>query len=130
MEIVMQTITMMILLEILEIYIQKADTLKEMIDNLYHYYNKSVFIFFLIHPSFYYVLGVTIYFNSFNFYSITILVLKAFDIFFKIELIKQRYYETVMDIELEKMMELKIPLSMKFLSLISYVPLLYLSIIA
>ena len=130
MEIVMQTITMMILLEILEIYIQKADTLKEMIDNLYHYYNKSVFIFFLIHPSFYYVLGVTIYFNSFNFYSITILVLKAFDIFFKIELIKQRYYETVMDIELEKMMKLKIPLSMKFLALISYVPLLYLSIIA
>ncbi len=130
MEIVMQTITMMILLEILEIYIQKADTLKEMIDNLYHYYNKSVFLFFLIHPSFYYVLGVTIYFNSFNFYSITILVLKAFDLFFKIELIKQRYYETVMDIELEKMMELKIPLSMKFLALISYVPLLYLSIIA
>ncbi len=121
---------MMILLEIFELYIQKADTLSEMIDNLYHYYNKTIFLFFLIHPTFYYVLGVTLYFDSFNFYSMTILILKAFDLFFKMELIKQRYYEPIMDAELEKMMELKIPLNMKFLTLISYVPLLYLSIMS
>ena len=130
MEIVMQIVTMMIFLEIFELYIQKADTLREMIDNLYHYYNKNVFLFFLIHPTFYYVLGVTIYFDSFNFYSITILVLKSFDIFFKIELIKQRYYEPVMDEELEQMMELKMTLGMKLLALFTYVPLLYLSLIS
>ncbi len=130
MEIVIQIVTMMIFLEIFELYIQKADTLREMIDNLYHYYNKNIFLFFLIHPTFYYVLGVTIYFDSFNFYSITILVLKSFDIFFKIELIKQRYYEPVMDEELEQMMELKMTLSMKLLALFTYVPLLYLSLIS
>ncbi len=128
MEIVMQIITMMILLELFELYIQKADTLKEMIDNLYFYYNRNVFLFFLVHPTFYYVLGVTLYFDTFNLYSITILVLKAFDIFFKMELIKQRYYEPVMDAELEKMMELKITLGIKLLSLFTYVPLLYLSL--
>jgi len=128
MEIVMQIVTMMILLELFEIYIQRADTLREMIDNLYYYYNRSVFLFFLVHPTFYYVLGVTLYFDTFNFYSITILVLKALDLFFKVELIKQRYYEPVMDAELEKMMELKITLGVKFLAPLTYVPLLYLSI--
>ena len=128
MEIVMQIVTMMILLELFEIYIQRADTLREMIDNLYYYYNRSVFLFFLVHPTFYYVLGVTLYFDTFNFYSITILVLKALDLFFKVELIKQRYYEPVMDAELEKMMELKITLGVKFLAPFTYVPLLYLSI--
>ena len=130
METVIQITIMMILLEIFELYIQKANTLKEMIDNLYHYYNKTVFLFFLIHPTFYYVLGVTLYFDTFNFYSITILMLKAFDLFFKIELIKQRYYEPVMDAELEKMMDLKITLGIRLLSLFTYVPLLYLSIMA
>ncbi len=130
METVIEVIIIMILLEIFELYIQNANTLKEMVDNLYYYYNKNIFLFFLIHPTFYYILGVTLYFDSFNFYSITILVLKAFDLFFKIELIKQRYYEPVMDKELEKMMELKITTGIKLLSLFTYVPLLYLSIIS
>ena len=130
MEIVIQIVTIMIFLEIFELYIQKADTLRDMIDNLYYYYNKSVFLFFLIHPTFYYVLGVTIYFDSFNFYSVTILLLKVFDLFFKISLIKERYYEPVIDEELEKMMELKMTLGVKLLSPLTYIPLLYLSLIA
>ncbi len=130
METVIEIIIMMILLEIFELYIQKADTLGEMITNLYYYYNKNIFLFFLIHPTFYYVLGVTFYFDTFNFYSITILVLKAFDLFFKMELIQQRYYEPIMDAELEKMMELKMTFAIKFLALFTYVPLLYLSIMA
>ena len=130
METVIQIIIMMILLELFELYTQQAETLREMIDKLYNYYNTNIFLFFLMHPTFYYVLGVTFYFDTFNFYSITILVLKAFDLFFKIELIKQRYYEPVMDAELEKMMELKMTLSIKFFALLTYVPLLYLSIMA
>ncbi len=128
MGIVIQILTIMMFLELFEIYIQRADTLKDMIDNLYSYYNRSVFLFFLVHPTFYYVLGVTLYFDTFNFYSITILVLKAFDLFFKVELIKQIYYEPVMDAELKKMMTLKMTLGVKFLAPFTYIPLLYLSI--
>ena len=130
METVIEIILIMILLEIFELYTQQAETLREMIDKLYHYYNKNIFLFFLMHPSFYYVLGVTFYFDTFNFYSITILVLKAFDLFFKMELIKQRYYKPEMDAELKNMMELKMTLGIKFLALVTYVPLLYLSIMA
>ena len=128
MGIVIQILTIMMFLELFEIYIQRADTLKDMIHNLYSYYNRSVFLFFLVHPTFYYVLGVTLYFDTFNFYSITILVLKAFDLFFKVELIKQIYYEPVMDAELKKMMTLKMTLGVKFLAPFTYIPLLYLSI--
>ncbi len=128
METVIQIVIVMIVLEFFEFYMQSANRLGEMIDKLYGYYNKNIFLFFLVHPTFYYVLGVTLYFDTFNFYSITILVLKALDLFFKIELIKQRYYEPPMDEELEKMMELKMTLGVKVFAPLTYIPLLYLSI--
>ena len=128
METVIQIVIVMIVLEFFEFYIQSANRLGEMIDKLYAYYNKNIFLFFLVHPTFYYVLGVTLYFDTFNFYSITILVLKALDLFFKIELIKQKYYEPSMDEELEKMMALKMTLGVKVFAPLTYIPLLYLSI--
>jgi len=128
MELMVQIIFAMVLLEFLELYLHKADTLAEMIDKLYTYYKQSVFIFFLVHPTIYYVLGVLIYLDAFNFYGITILIIKFFDIFFKIEIIKQRYFIKNMDSDLEKMMRMKITPSMRFLSLLMHVPLLYMAI--
>ncbi len=128
MEILLKIIFIMILLELLEMYLHRAETLADMIDKLFTYYKESIFLFFIVHPTIYFVLGVLLYFDAFNFYGITILVLKVFDIFFKIELIKQRYYKHTMDIELEKMMDMKLTFSMKFLALFVHVPLLYMAI--
>ena len=128
MEILLQIIFFMVLLEVLELYLHRADTLSILIDKLYTYYNQSIFIFFLVHPTFYYVLGVLLYFDAFNFYSIIILILKTFDLFFKIELIRQRYFKNTMDSELERMMEMKLTSSMKFLAILVHVPLLYMGI--
>jgi len=124
METVIKIIMLLILLELLELYFQKADTLSEMIERLYGYYRKSVFLLFIVHPTFYYVLGVLLYFDAFNFYGITIIVLKTFDILFKIEMIKQRYVLKEMDADLEKMMGMKMTVSMQFLGLFVHVPLL------
>ena len=129
MEILLKIIFIMILLELLEMYLHRAETLANMIDKLFTYYKESIFLFFIVHPTIYFVLGVLLYFDAFNFYGITILVLKVFDIFFKIELIKQRYYKNTMDVELEKMMDMKLTFSMKFLALFVHVPLLYMAII-
>jgi len=128
MEIVIQIIIVMVILELFELHIQKSDTLAELISKLYGYYRQSVFIFFMIHPSLYFVLGVLLYFDAFNFFGITILVLKTFDVFFKIEMIKQSYFSTDMDPELEKMMSMKLTPTMRFLGLIVYVPLLFMAI--
>jgi len=119
---------MMILLELLELYLHRANTLSELIDRLNNYYHQSVFILFLVHPTIYFVLGVLLFFDAFNFFGISILVLKVVDLFFKLELIKQRYYKATMDPELEKMMNMNLTISMKLLSIILHVPFLYMAI--
>jgi hypothetical protein len=130
MEILLQIIFALILLELLEIYLHQAQTLAGLIDKLFTYYKQSIFLFFIVHPTIYFVLGVLLYFDAFNFYGITVLVLKVFDIFFKIELIRQKYYLNHMDAELVKMMDMKLTFSMKFLALFVHVPLLYMAIIS
>ncbi|SFV60380.1 hypothetical protein MNB_SV-13-465 [hydrothermal vent metagenome] len=112
----------------MEASLQKANTLGEMIEKLYVYYNKSIFLFFMIHPTFYFILFVSLYFNIVNFYIIVILLIKTFDIFFKIELIKQRYIKKDMDKELEGMLSLKMASWMGLLGVIMYVPLLFMAI--
>jgi hypothetical protein len=52
MEIVTQFIIIMALLELIEVSLQKADTLGDMIEKLYTYYDKSIFLFFMIHQTF------------------------------------------------------------------------------
>ena len=128
MEILTQLITIMIVLELMEASLQKAKTLGGMIEKLYVYYNKSIFLFFMIHPTFYFTLFVSLYLNIVNFYIIVILLIKTFDMFFKIELIRQRYYEKEMDKELEGMLTLKMAPWMGLLGIFMYVPLLFLGI--
>jgi len=99
-----------------------------MIDKLYIYYNKSIFLFFIIHPTFYFVFFISLYFDIVNFYIITILLIKTFDMFFKIELIRQRYIKKEMEPELEGMLELRISSWMGILGVFTYVPLLFLAI--
>ncbi len=128
MEILTQIIIIMIVLELMEASLQKAKTLGEMIEKLYVYYNKSVFLFFMIHPTFYFILFVSLYLNLVNFYIVVILLIKTFDMFFKIELIKQRYIQKDMDKELEKMLSLKMASWMGLLGVFMYVPLLFMAI--
>jgi len=128
MEIVTQFIIIMILLELIESNLQRANTLGEMIEKLYIYYHKSIFFFFIIHPTFYFVLFVALYLDIVNFYIITILVIKTFDMFFKIELIQQHFIKKEMERELEGMLDLKMASWMGFLGLFTYVPLLFLAI--
>jgi predicted neutral ceramidase superfamily lipid hydrolase len=118
----------MIFLELIEAYFQRANTLGEMIDRLYVYYNKSVFLFFISHPTFYFVLCVALHIDSFNFYILAILLFKVFDLFFKIEMIKQRYQEENMDSELSQMLNHQIAPWMGLLGLFTYVPLLFMAI--
>jgi len=128
MEIFTQLITIMIVLELMEASLQKSNTLGEMIEKLYVYYNKSIFLFFMIHPTFYFTLFVSLYLNIVNFYIIAILLIKTFDIFFKIELIKQRYIQKDMDKELEGMLNLQMAPWMILLGVFMYVPLLFMAI--
>ena len=124
MNILIQILIVMTLLELVEANFQKAPTLGMMIDRLYAYYRKSVFLFFAVHPTFYFVLLVSLYTEILDFYIISILLIKVFDIFFKIEMIRQRYIKREMDIELAGIMEMKMTPWMGYLGTLMYVPLL------
>ncbi len=119
-----QILILMTLLELVEANLQKASTLGMMIDRLYEYYRKSVFLFFAVHPTFYFVLLVSLYTKILNFYIIAILLIKVFDIFFKIEMIRQRHIIKEMDTELLGMMDMEMTSWMGYLGTLMYVPLL------
>ena len=124
MNILIQILILMTLLELVEANFQKASTLGMMIDRLYEYYAKSVFLFFIVHPTFYFVLLVSIYTKVLNFYIIAILLIKVFDIFFKIEMIRQKHIIREVDIELSMILEMEISPFMGYLGTLMYVPLL------
>ena len=128
MNILTQILLLMIMLEIIEANLQKASTLELMIERLYGYYKSSIFLFFLVHPTFYFVLFVSIYTGVLNFYMIAILVIKVFDIFFKIEMIKQRFIYQKMDAEVAQMLKMKMAPWMALLGILMYVPLLVMAL--
>ena len=88
MENILIFVSILVVLELGEAYIQRADTLYAVMEKLYVWYKKSIFAFFLIHPSFYFVLLVVVATDVLNIYMILILSFKIFDLFYKIELIK------------------------------------------
>jgi hypothetical protein len=114
----------MTLLEIVEANFQKAPTLGMMIDRLYEYFYKSIFLFFSVHPTLYFVLLVSLYTKILNFYIISILVIKIFDIFFKIEMIRQRHIKREMDVALADIMDMEMTPWVGYLGTLMYVPLL------
>lgn len=128
MEVVTNIIIMMIALEMLEIYLHRADTVGDMLDKLYGYYKRSIFLFFMVHPTFYFVIFVSLYLNILDFYIIVILLIKTFDMFFKIEMMRQRYIFNRMDSELSEILTLKMTSLMVHLGLFTYVPLLFMAI--
>ncbi|WP_200763482.1 hypothetical protein [Nitrosophilus alvini] len=80
-------VTILLLLELYEASWQKGTNFAEIFSNIYNRYQKGIFQFFLSHPSFYFVLFVSIKYNIYNFWMMTILFLKFLDIVFKLSII-------------------------------------------
>jgi hypothetical protein len=129
METVVTLTLMLVVLELFEVMIQRADTLYGIISRLYGWYRKSIFLFFLVHPTFYFILFVTIATDRLNFYMIMILAMKIFDLFYKIELIKTVFIRQKVPADLAAMLEWKIPSWFFLTGVMLYPPLLYLALV-
>ncbi len=81
-------ILILIILELFEAWWQRSDTMMGVLAEGYHYYQKSIFLFFLMHPSFYYILFVILFTQVLNGWMVTILLLKSVDLFFKITMMQ------------------------------------------
>ena len=118
-------VSILTILELFEAAMQRADTLYDVIGKLYTWYKKSIFAFFLIHPSFYFVLFVVIITDVLNVYMILILTFKIFDLFYKIELIKTIFIKQKIPADLSAMLEWQIPSWFFLIGVTLYPPLLF-----
>ena len=125
MENILIFVAILVALELFEAYLQQADTLYGVMEKLYVWYKKSIFVFFLIHPSFYFVLLVVVATDVLNIYMILILSFKIFDLFYKIELIKTIFIKQNVPAELSAMLEWQIPSWFFLIGVTLYPPLLF-----
>ncbi len=124
-----EIISVMILLEIFESSWQRAESVEGILENSYFYYNKSIFLFFLMHPTFYFVLFVSLYTSVLNLGIISILIFKALDLLFKLDIINKHFINHNLDIELTNMIKSKVEPWVFLMGLFMYVPILLISLI-
>jgi len=115
-----------IVLEVYEVQWQKANTLIGMLARMYEHYQKSAFIFLLMHPTLYFVIFFMLE-SDYNSYVVALFSIKSIDIATKMLLLKKVF----MDKELSKeiSMALMVPLNrvILYLGLVIYLPLIYMA---
>ena len=109
METILLLTLILLLAELFEAYIQHASTLLGVMKKLYHYYHKNIFLFFLIQPSFYIVLFIILLTGVLNITMVSILAIKIFDTFYKLELIKKLFIERKISVQIAQILSAKIP---------------------
>ena len=115
--------------ELFEAYVQRAQTLLGVLEKLYAYYQKSIFLFFLIQPGFYFIMFIVLLTGVLNVTMIFLLAIKIFDIFYKIELIKKVFIEREVSQEIAQMLEWKMPSMFFLMGAALYPPLLFYALI-
>lgn len=111
-----------ILLELIEASWQKSNTLYGYISNNYYYFKKNIFLYFLLHLTFIYSIFLSIHTNNFDFWMSSIIVVKFFDITFKLFILQKINNGK----ELNEIISfnIKLPTSYKYLGVVIY-PLCY-----
>jgi hypothetical protein len=116
---------LLVFAELFEAYIQHERTFLGVINKLYRYYAKSVFLFFLVHPTLYIVLFISLVTGVMNFTIGLIMVLKLLDLFYKTELIKKLHIQKRVPMEMMTLLSQPTPLWFFFLGVITYPSLVY-----
>lgn len=119
----------LVLAELFEAITQRSDTLLDVLKKLYAYYDKSIFLFFLMQPSFYIILFASLSTGVLNVSMVFLLALKIFDMFYKMEIIKKVFIEQNVSKELAEMLAWKMPTWFFLIGLSMYPPLLYYALI-
>ena len=118
-------IVLFIALEVYEVQWQKATTIIGMLARMYEHYQKSIFIFLVMHPTFYFAMALMVM-SDYNIYAITLFSIKAVDIATKIVLIKKVFIDR--DLSEELTLALLAPLNRfyPYIGVVLYPVLIYL----
>ena len=118
-------IVLYIVFELFEIWWQKSDTLYGVLQNIYRYYEKSIFLLLLIHPTFY-LLVYLMMASGYDIYLQIALGLKLSDIALKILFIQKVFIKQEMDEEFRMMLGMKMEWYMLYFGVVFYPVLIYL----
>ncbi|KIM12201.1 MAG: hypothetical protein KU38_04695 [Sulfurovum sp. FS08-3] len=124
-----EIIIAMALLEIFEASWQRAATVEGMLYNSYQLYKKSIFLLFLMHPTFYFVLFVSLATQTLNFGIVTILTLKSIDLIFKVDIIKKHFVDNNLNRAFEGILKSRMEPWVYMMGLLLYLPILFLALI-
>lgn len=75
--------------ELFESNWQKHETLHGLIYNNFLIYKKNIFLYFILHISFFYALFVSIYINNFGFWMSSIVIIKFLDMAVKLNMMQK-----------------------------------------
>lgn len=98
-EAILNYLLLYIILEIFEVSWQKAPSLMGMLLRMYKYYNKSIWLFLIMHPTFYFAIGFAML-SDYNGFALLLLFIKTLDVATKILLIQQVFIKRELSQEL------------------------------
>lgn len=116
-------------LELFEIQWQKADNLIGMLAKLYRYYSKNIILFFLMHPTFYFGIGLAMI-TDLAFSAVALVFIKTVDIATKILLIQQIFEKQELSAEMSAMLIAPLHPLMPYLAIFVYTPLVYFALVS
>jgi len=126
-DLILNYVLLFLFLEIYEVQWQKANSMMGMLARMYQYYRKSIFLFLIMHPTFYFsilFMMLTVY----NPYALILLGVKTADIVTKIYLIKQVFIDKRVSSELAFALLAPLNKLFPYIGIIAYPPLIYLAL--
>jgi len=124
----MQNIYLIILfyiaLELFEMQWQRGKTMMEMLAKMFRYYHRNIFLFFMMHPTYYGGIALVL-FTDYAAAAVILLLIKTVDIATKILLIQQVFEKRIIAPEIAQMLITPLPKGMAFLGVVVYTPMVY-----
>lgn len=124
---ILNYIVIFMALEFYESLWQKATTLLGMLARMYEHYSKSVFIFLLMHPTFYFLIAFLML-TDYNVYAVVLLSIKSMDIAIKLIMIKQIFIDKEITAEMSVMLLTPLHKFLPYIGLVAYPPLIYMAL--
>ncbi len=115
-----------ILCELYEIWWQKSDSMMGMLVNMFKYYQKSPFLFFVMHPTYYFTIFLLLAINEKNALLI-MLFIKTVDIITKVLLIQQVFEKRQLSHEMSLMLLAPLHPLMAYIGVVVYPPFIYMA---
>jgi len=98
-EYILNYVLLFIFLEFYEVSWQKAPSIMGMLVRMHKYYAKSVLLFLIMHPTFYFSIGFVML-CEYNPYAVVLFLIKTIDIATKIQLMEQIFVKKELSQEL------------------------------